>query len=186
MGRDGAEEALCDGHHQGCRHAFAAYVSDAEEEFFVAYVKVVEVASHLLGRYQRGCKVQVGAVGEGREGLGYHGHLYLVANAQLVLDEFLLSVELFVFYLILGHHAQDDDDHDHSQYLQQGHNDAHLLHASEHILLGHDDGERPAGAGHGGKVDMVLLSFVAQLHLTCLTREHGFVYVLQGLGVCRL
>ena len=69
MRRDRTEERADGCHHQRSRHTFAADVADAEEEFVVTDVEVIEVAAYLLGGTYHAVDIQIRTVRKRREDL---------------------------------------------------------------------------------------------------------------------
>ena len=118
---NGPEQGAGLGHYQRSRNAFTGNIADTEEQFFVTDIIVVQVAAHFLGGNHGGGKVQIGPVREGREGLGYHGHLDVVADLKFALEPFLL----FAGHLVIGqtfcHKTHDKDQHKQAQNGEHDH-----------------------------------------------------------------
>ena len=150
---DGAEEALGYRHHQCRRHTLTGNIANTEEELLIANVEIVKVATHLLGGDDAGGNVEVGAFGEGGEGLGDERHLYVATDAKLVLNQFLLGVKFLVFQLVFSNETEDDDYQHNTEYLQDFHHHTHSADTSEEVFLRDDDREGPARTFHRGSVD---------------------------------
>ena len=69
MRRNRTEERTDGCHHQGCRNTLAADVADAEKEFVVTDVEVIEVAAYLLGGTYHAVDIQIRTVRKRRENL---------------------------------------------------------------------------------------------------------------------
>ena len=76
------EHGTHDGHHQGCGNSLAADIANTEQEAVVAEEEVVEVATYLACRIDKGMEADVASLGEG---LGEQGHLDAVGNFEFLL-----------------------------------------------------------------------------------------------------
>ena len=159
VGGNGAEKASGDCHHQRCGDALAANVSYAEYKFLVPDVEVVQVSSYLLRRHDRSRHIEVFPLGEGREDLGNHRHLYGTGDAELVLHTLLALVEFLELLLVFCGREQDDYNHRDAQHLQQRDKETYLAYPAEDLLVRDDDGDGPAGLVDGGGENVVFLVF---------------------------
>ena len=91
VSRHGAEGRTGDSHEERSWHTLTRHVANTEEELLIAEIEVEEVATHLLGRRQRGIEHHVVAVVLGGEFLREHAHLYITGNAQVALYRSLLG-----------------------------------------------------------------------------------------------
>ena len=125
----GQQPEQCDGgrHDDGSRDALSGHVANDEIEFLLFsffscnQLIVVEVAAHLVHRFQRGIQVSACL----REVVAQDAHLYGVGNVQLFLHHALLVGQLDQAALVPDR-AQDDDGQ------QDEADDRHQQHSVEH------------------------------------------------------
>ncbi len=159
VGRDGAEQTARHGHHERCRNAFSRDVADAEEEFFVANVEVVEVTTHFLRRHERGKDFHVVALGIRWENLRQHSHLNGTGNVQLAANALFLGID-FLKSFVAAHGAEEDiRQQSQSDQHQQEQVDRNPAQTAIDVAIAAYDDHRPSRAAlHWRVEDVVLLA----------------------------
>ena len=76
--------------HRGW-HTPATDITHTEVETVVLHKEVIEVATHLLGRFHHGIEIDIVTLRKSRELARHHSHLDVAGNAQLAIDTFLGS-----------------------------------------------------------------------------------------------
>ena len=134
------EQRLGHGHNQRRRNAFAAHVTDAEEEFLVSHKEVVEVATHLLGRSDEAG--YLGTVHAGKR-LWYHGTLNIVGHTELAPNVFL-SQPGFAQSACVAHKPENQENH-HGQCQQVQHGDveSHVVELTIDLVVVAHNGYNP-------------------------------------------
>ena len=133
---DNAEHAARDGHYKRSRNTLPTDVTNAEKQFLVADVEVVQVATHFLGRFHGGIDAHVVAVGVGWEYFRHHAHLYAVGDMQLAGDAFFFSICFLQPLEAAPHPVDDEGEQRKSQYHQCQQFQPHLVQAAIDFLVG--------------------------------------------------
>ena len=118
--RGDTEQRVRLGHDDGRRHALAADVADAEEQFLVADEEVEQVAADLTGWCQRAKDVDVVAFREWWKLLGQHRLLNFPGYLQFAADALLLHVGTLQLHDVERGAVCDEDNQQESHQHQQG------------------------------------------------------------------
>ena len=90
--RDATEEGPDRRHDKRSRNTFSADIADAEEEFVVADIEIIQIAADLLRRIDHAIDIQIQAVGKRRKDLRQHRALDRLSDLQFVHHSLLLVV----------------------------------------------------------------------------------------------
>ena len=93
-GAEHTEHGAGHGHDECGGHPLSTDISHTEEEFLIAYEEVVQVASHLFCRCERGIDIHIAPFRESRKHFGHHGQLNVSCYGEFVFYAFLLGFHL--------------------------------------------------------------------------------------------
>ena len=133
VGRECAEQRLCDCHHQRCRHGFSRHIANAEEQLLIADVEVEQVATHIFRWFQQSVYIYIVAVGIRWEHLRNHRLLYFAGNAQLTTDALLFGINLLQALCLFSHIPYDEGEQGQAKQGQT----QHLKARAEQVVIHH-------------------------------------------------